>query len=124
MSEKIPLSDFVLLGGDFNTDGRSESCIGEFKKRFVTDGPHPADQQGNSNTNQSRSKPYDWVLASPCLRAEQRAVTTSTQSFPAGLVFDTTTFAPLSEFSPSQYSDSNASNMQHMAVIKDFLIAP
>jgi hypothetical protein len=42
--------------------------------------------------------------------------------FPAGLVADTRVYSPISEISPALSSDSGATNMQHMGVIKDFLI--
>jgi hypothetical protein len=43
-------------------------------------------------------------------------------TFSAGLVADTRVYSPISEISPALSSDSGASNMQHMGVIKDFLI--
>jgi hypothetical protein len=44
------------------------------------------------------------------------------QSFPNGLVFDSGVFTPLSDVAPVQPSDSGASNMQHMPVVKDFVL--
>ncbi len=43
-------------------------------------------------------------------------------SFTAGLVADTRVYSPISEISPALAADSGATNMQHMAIIKDFLI--
>jgi len=43
-------------------------------------------------------------------------------TYAEGLVFDSRVFTPLSAVSPVQSGDSGASSMQHMAVIRDFLI--
>lgn len=39
-----------------------------------------------------------------------------------GLVFDSRVYTPLSAVSPVLSTDSGASNMQHMAIVKDFLV--
>jgi endonuclease/exonuclease/phosphatase family metal-dependent hydrolase len=118
----IPAGDFLSIAGDFNTDSRTESCLTTFKQVVVTDGPHPADKNGREGTNASREKPYDHVLVDADLRAYQTATVIGGSTFPAGLVVDTRVYSPLSEISPAQSGDSGATNMQHMAVIKDFLI--
>ncbi len=41
---------------------------------------------------------------------------------PTGLVLDSRVYTPLSEIAPAQSGDSGATNMQHMGVIKDFLV--
>jgi endonuclease/exonuclease/phosphatase family metal-dependent hydrolase len=123
-NQNIPATDYLLLGGDFNTDNRSEACFGTFSSRLHTAGPHPADQDGVEGTNASRSKPYDIVLASPCLARRQTPTVIGTSVYDAGLVLDTQVYTPLSEIAPAQYGDSAASNMQHMGVVKDFLIQP
>jgi endonuclease/exonuclease/phosphatase family metal-dependent hydrolase len=118
----IPAGDYLAIGGDFNTDSRSESCFGTFSQVVTTNGPHPADKNGIGGTNASREKPYDHVLVDADLRAYQTATVIGSSSFSAGLVVDTRVYSPLSEISPAQSGDSGASNMQHMAVIKDFLL--
>jgi|APLak6261675434_1056106.scaffolds.fasta_scaffold01588_2 endonuclease/exonuclease/phosphatase family metal-dependent hydrolase len=120
----IPAGDYLLLGGDFNTDNRSEAAFTTFSSRLVVAGPHPADQDGAQGTNRNRDKPYDNVLASPCLKALQTATVIGNSTYASGLVVDTTVYTPLSEIAPAQFGDSNASNMQHMGVVKDFLIQP
>jgi hypothetical protein len=120
----IPAGDYLLLGGDFNTDNRSEAAFSTFSSRLVVAGPHPADQNGNGGTNANRDKPYDNVIASPCLKALQTATVIGNSTYASGLVVDTTVYTPLSEIAPALFGDSNASNMQHMGVVKDFLIQP
>ncbi|SEK37317.1 Metal-dependent hydrolase, endonuclease/exonuclease/phosphatase family [Stigmatella aurantiaca] len=118
----IPAGDYLAIGGDFNTDSRSESCFSTFSQVVVTSSPYPADKNGNTNTNASRGKPYDHVLVNSGLRAYQTATVIGGSTFANGLVLDSRVYSPLSEISPVQSADSGATNMQHMAVIKDFLI--
>ena len=44
--------------------------------------------------------------------------------FDAGLVIDTRDYLPLSDLAPALQSDSAAPNMQHMGVLRDFVIQP
>ena len=44
-------------------------------------------------------------------------------SFANGLVFDSRVYTPLSDVAPVVQSDSGATNMQHMAVIRDFRLS-
>lgn len=120
----IPPGDFLLIGGDFNTDTTSENVFSALSPRVDLGFPEPVDQSGNPGTNTSRSKPYDHVLASPCLAALQVPTAIGAQSFDAGLVFDSRVFTPLADVAPVLSTDSSASNMQHMAAVKDFLVAP
>jgi endonuclease/exonuclease/phosphatase family metal-dependent hydrolase len=118
----IPAGDYLAVGGDFNTGSRTESCFSTLGQVVTTSGPHPVDQNGNGNTNAGRTKPYDHVLVDSDLRAYQTATVIGSSTFSAGLVVDTRVYSPISEISPALSSDSGATNMQHMAVIKDFLI--
>jgi endonuclease/exonuclease/phosphatase family metal-dependent hydrolase len=118
----IPTGDYLAIGGDLNTDSRSESCFSTFSQVVSTASPYPADRNGNTNTNLSRAKPYDHVLVDGDLRAYQTATVIGSSTFANGLVVDTRVYSPLSEISPAQSGDSSSTNMQHMAVIKDFLI--
>ncbi|WP_225414331.1 lamin tail domain-containing protein [Stigmatella hybrida] len=118
----IPAGDYLAIGGDFNTDSRSESCFSTFSQVVVTSSPYPADKNGNTNTNASRGKPYDHVLVNSGLRAYQTATVIGGSTFANGLVLDSRVYSPLAEISPVQSGDSGATNMQHMAIIKDFLI--
>jgi endonuclease/exonuclease/phosphatase family metal-dependent hydrolase len=119
----VPASDLIVLGADLNTNARSESAISELSSVFDTEGPHPADQEGNDGTNAPRDKPYDWVLADDDLVPFQVPVEIGDSVFPAGAVIDTRVHDPLSEIAPAQAGDSAAPGMQHMAVVKDFVIS-
>ncbi len=125
IDSKIPDTDYVALGGDLNTTNRQEGCIRVLAKE-LTDARVPKDQDGRDGTNTSRSKPYDLLLPSPNLNKYHRAVEVKdgmkSITFPDGLVFDSRTFKPLSAVKPVQAGDSGSKNMQHMAVIKDFLL--
>src|SRR5207248_954140 len=117
---RVPAGDFVVVGGDFNTGGRNETCINTLSGVLRTGAPYPADQANNSNTNATRAQPYDWVLASPGLDSPAVPVVIGGNAFDAGLVFDTRVYSPLSDVAPALQTDSAAPNMQHMAVVRDF----
>jgi endonuclease/exonuclease/phosphatase family metal-dependent hydrolase len=116
----IPDGDLVALGGDFNTDARDEPCLMTFDPAFAVLGPHPADDDGDGDTNSTRMRPYDWVLADDDLRALQIPVVIATSTFASGAVIDTRVYTPISELAPAEEDDSAATGMQHMAVVKDF----
>lgn len=121
----IPATDYVVIGGDFNTDNFSESCLSTLRSYLsltTSTDLRPRDQNSNQNTNANRNKPYDQVLARSNLNTLQVPTVVGTASYPNGLVFDSRVFTPLSAVSPVVFSDSAATNMQHMAVMKDFLI--
>jgi endonuclease/exonuclease/phosphatase family metal-dependent hydrolase len=118
----VPAGDYLAIGGDFNTDSRSESCFSTFSQVVSTASPYPADRNGNTSTNATRSKPYDHVLVDADLRQYQTATVIGSSSYASGLVVDTRVHSPLSEISPALSGDSGATNMQHMGIIKDFLI--
>ncbi len=118
----VPATDYLVIAGDFNTSSRTESCFSTFSQVVSTASPYPADRNGNTNTNASRGSPYDHVLVDADLRAYQTATVIGASSFSAGTVIDTRVYSPISEISPALSADSGATNMQHMAIIKDFLI--
>ncbi len=118
----VPVTDYLVIGGDFNTSSRSEAAFSTFSQVVSVAAPYPADRNGNTNTNASRGSPYDHVLVDGDLKAYQTATVIGGSSFAAGLVADTRVYSPISEISPALSSDSGAASMQHMAVIKDFLI--
>jgi endonuclease/exonuclease/phosphatase family metal-dependent hydrolase len=122
IKQNIPAGDYLVIGGDFNTDARTEACISTLSQVVVTSGSFPADRNGNSNTNATRSKPYDWVLADADLNAFKTSTLIGGSTFTNGLVADTRVYSPLSEISPALASDSGSTNMQHMGVIRDFLV--
>ena len=44
------------------------------------------------------------------------------ESYPHGLVFDSRVFGALDAVAPARKADSGAEQMQHLAIVKDFLI--
>ncbi len=118
----VPAGDYLVIGGDLNTGSRTESAINTLKQVVVTTSPWPADHKGNTNTNAGRSSPYDWVLANSALDALETPLKIGSNSFSAGLVFDSRIYTPLSDVAPVQKSDSGATNMQHMLVARDFCL--
>lgn len=121
----VPAGDYLVIGGDFNTDTAGEPCLTTLGQVVVTDlamAPQPVDGSGKAGTNASRAKPYDWVLADPDLNPLRVPVRIGAQSFPSGLVFDSRVYTPLADVMPVQQGDSGAANMQHMAVVKDFTL--
>lgn len=122
IAKTIPAGDYVVFGGDLNTGSASETAITQLGAALVVGGPRPSDPSGNKNTNASRSKPYDHVFANGPFDALAAPVTVAGNSYPNGLVFDSRTFGNLAALAPVQKQDSGASNMQHMAVVRDFVV--
>jgi len=120
----FPAGAWVVIGGDMNTDTRSEAAIGTFET-FLSDSPIPDDNglpTPNQNTSEPRSKPYDYVLPSFSLANHLTPVVLASHTLTNGLVFDSAAYKPLSDVAPVLIGDSHVSGMQHMAVVKDFLI--
>jgi endonuclease/exonuclease/phosphatase family metal-dependent hydrolase len=134
----LPAGDYVVLGGDLNTDTSTEPLFTTFAQVFVVQ-PQATDQFDNPGTNTNRNirladggldplrnKPYDWVMPNVALMARMvpvvltDGVTTLVQ--PTGFVIDTRVFdgGTLGVLAPAQLGDSAAVNMQHMGVIRDF----
>jgi endonuclease/exonuclease/phosphatase family metal-dependent hydrolase len=127
----IPAGDYVVIGGDYNTQSRTEQCIVNLQNDFVTtgvSGQFPQDQNGNDRTNSTRATgghPEDWVLANNALDPYATTVHTGAESFPYGLVLDSSVYNSLGELSdiqPALAGDSHAPNMQHMGIVRDFLV--
>ena len=117
----IPSGDWIAVGGDFNSSS-SDAAISALSGTVVTTAASPIDQNSNANTNGPRSKHYDWVFVSSGLNALETAVAIGANGFPAGLVADTRVYTPIADLSPALATDSGATNMQHMAIVKDFLV--
>ena len=110
------------MAGDFNTDSRTEAAITTFSA-IVSDTPIPVDNLGNSDTSINRDHPHDYVLDSYSMTNAFTPVVYPSNTFPNGLVFDSRVYTPLSDVPPVQVGDSDSANgMQHMAVVKDFLV--
>jgi endonuclease/exonuclease/phosphatase family metal-dependent hydrolase len=121
MKEHIPEEDLVVLGGDFNTATDGENCLAVLAPVFDTK-TKPVDQAGDADTNANRNKPYDHVVADKELAACAVPVKVGLAEFSNGLVFDSRVFNPLADVAPAQKTDSAAPNMQHMAVVRDFVV--
>jgi hypothetical protein len=118
----VPAGDYLVIGGDLNTATRTEACITTFSSIVSIAAPYPVDNLGNDLTSGSRSKPHDWVMPSANLRAIETGVLIGAQTFANGLVVDSRVYTPLADIAPVLLDDSGDSNMQHMAVVEDYLI--
>ena len=123
IENEVPEDDYLVVGGDFNTANFSEIALSRLSVVVDTSG-RADDQRGTTGTNRSRQSPFDQVLPEPDLDALEIPVTIAGNNFtyPDGLVFDSRVFTPISAVPPILASDSNGPNMQHQAVIRDFLI--
>ncbi len=120
IAQHVPSTDYLLIGGDFNTNSRSEATLGILKSVVVTGGPWPTDGRGDGDTNAPRKTPYDWVVANPILAAHAIPTVIGSNTFAHGLVADTRVYTPIEELAPALARDSAAVNMQHMGVVRDF----
>lgn len=113
---------YVAVGGDFNSS--TNYYVNYYwNSMLATDITYPRDQNGNFKTNASRRRHYDWILVDKKFQEFSVPTQIGSQTFPNGYVLDSRVHSPLSEISPVEYDDSDAPNMQHMPVIRDFMIA-
>lgn len=119
----VPDGDYLVIGGDFNTGDFEESALDRLAELVDTSG-RPRDELGSTGTNANRRKPYDQVLPDADLSALETAVVIVGHPvrYPDGLVFDSRVFTPLEVVDPVRPGDSGVFGMQHMAVVRDFLI--
>jgi uncharacterized repeat protein (TIGR02543 family) len=128
VASNVPSGAYLVIGGDFNTYSNStssEPCLGVFDDFIVLPANHPRDQNGDGDTNAGRSSPYDRVLVDVDLQAYAAATVIGSYSFPYGFVLDTRVTVPysiVSSVAPALSGDSGATSMQHMTVVRDFLI--
>jgi endonuclease/exonuclease/phosphatase family metal-dependent hydrolase len=122
IQREIPADSLLLIGGDLNTRHTEEPCFQRLARVVIVPKNPPADSNGIIHTNAPRNRPYDWLLASAPLQRVEIPVKIAGREFPHGLVFDSRVFEPLDALPPVQKSDSGVKNMQHMAVVRDFLI--
>lgn len=121
-------TDYLVIGGDFNSSSRTETALTTLSSLVTTTGPWPADRNGNVNTNAGRNSPYDAVYAGKGLQAMKVPTVIGASTFTNGLVADTRVYSPISEIAPAFANDSNVPNsggqnsMQHQAVVRDFQI--
>lgn len=119
IQQTVPEGDLLVIGGDLNTQSSGELSL-SILEAVVSFDHIPVDEANNDSTNEPRNRPYDWVL--PDADLDQFAVQTRVAGmiFPDGLVYDSRVFSqPVPPIDPQ---DSNAVNMQHMAVIKDYVV--
>ncbi|HSK04987.1 MAG TPA: endonuclease/exonuclease/phosphatase family protein [Kofleriaceae bacterium] len=124
INTNVPAGDYLVVGGDLNSDTRTEPAITTIGQVVDIAGPFPVDQGGDGDTNAGRNKPYDWVMFDADLKPLEVPVTIGAASFPNGLVFDSRVYTPLADVSPIQLGDSAAPMMQHMAVVRDIQLTP
>ncbi len=122
LRQALPKGALLVLGGDLNTRQPDEPALKRLAEWVVVPAGQPVDSLGNSATNSPRNRPYDWVLASPALHAHAIPVKLAERAFPHGLVFDSRVFEPLDKLPPVRKGDSALPMMQHMAVVRDFLL--
>lgn len=119
---QVPKDALLIVGGDLNTRQEDEPCFGLLKACVVIPDRPPVDGHGNPATNSPRNRPYDWVLAGPSLEKLAVPVKLAGLEFPHGLVFDSRVFEPLAKLAPVRKEDSALPMMQHMAVVRDFVV--
>jgi len=122
LAANVPKGDYLVVGGDLNTESDAEPALSTLGGTVVVAPPFPADANGNKNTSINRNKPHDWLFARASLDARQVPVTLGAASFTGGLVFDSRVYAPLSDVAPILLGDSSVSGMQHMPVVRDFVV--
>lgn len=122
IQSNIPEKDYVLIGGDLNTQSTAEPCLSTLSALLDVADPWPADESGDIDTNASRAKPLDWIFAEPELDALSSPLEIGPLTFVHGLIFDSRLFSRLDLVAPVQRQDSAAMNMQHMAVLREFTL--
>ena len=120
---QVPPGDYLVIGGDLNTSTEAEAALVDLAAVAVVPSARPADRLGNHATNATRTRPYDWVVASAALEQRRMPVRIGAQTYCDGLVFDSRVWGALAEVSPVGAGDSEAPNMQHMPVVRDFYVA-
>lgn len=114
----IPDNDYLVIGGNFNCENRSEAIFTTLSAVISIPANFPVDQASNGNTNLNRTKPYDNLLFDADLQAASTPTVIGANSFSGGLILDTRSYTPLSEFAPALVTDSSAHS--HLAVTRDF----
>ena len=120
ISAGMMTNGYVVIGGDFNLQVRTETALSVLTSSIVRDTYQSADQAGDKETNSGRDKPYDLVLPSTNLNARHRSFAQWGYTYANGLVYDTRITWANGLPPPGLAADSGAANMQHMAVLKVF----
>jgi hypothetical protein len=122
VERNVPAAAYLVIGGDLNTDNMRDRTFEGLRPVVVIPPALPADGAGKTGTNRDRGKPYDHLFADRDLEPLKTAVVIGNSRFENGLVFDSRVFNPLPAVAPVQRGDSGAQNMQHMAIVRDFLV--
>ena len=117
MNQDFHPGDYTVVAADLNTQNRGEAALSTLAQ-WVLDDPQPTDQLDNPNTNQSRIRPYDYVLTDAVLGAQHRPLRLGDHIFTNGLVFDSRLWSNPPH--PIEIGDSGVNGMQHMGVLKYF----
>ncbi|MEM9073665.1 MAG: endonuclease/exonuclease/phosphatase family protein [Myxococcota bacterium] len=115
----VPDGDFLIVAGDFNANGgpsfdRLSALVNTFS--------NPGDQMGNTRTNGPRTRTIDSVFVNAGLEPLEIPVRIGTGAYDGGFVVDTRVYTPISDLAPALVDDSGAEGMQHMAVLRDFIL--
>ena len=141
---------YVALGGDTNATSRSY-ITNNWESILATGEPYPTDQRGRKGTNKARKEQYDWVLVDHEFQRFAVPTEVASASYAGGFILDSICFdsyncnnrdlymnddcsysytadekkakTVIPELSPVRYGDSRVCGMQHMPVIRDFLIS-
>lgn len=118
---------YLILGGDFNQpDWRPiQQNFGTLLEVGATYADWPADQDGMVKTNATRHKQLDYLLCSPDFCSLETSVVIGQRTYPKGHVVDSRVYlkhGEMASIAPVKPSDSAAEEMQHMAVIRDFVV--
>jgi len=135
-----PSSSYVVVCGDLNTESQAEWCIQTFATFLEPTNHRPEDRLGDENTNQIRTRPYDWIMPNQLLDDLHTKLyigdVDPQYEYDDGIVFDSHVFSrwsnpttagpatPLWNLSPVLYGDSHSSEMDHMGVMKAFDVFP
>lgn len=124
----LPEGALFVIAGDLNTKSENESALKTLGKITLENHP-PTAPNGLTFTNATDRYRYDWLLPSPGL--EKYHVDITLKGDPEkmipdkslkGLIYDTRKFNDYLLPPPAKKDDSAAEGMQHMMVVKDFLI--
>lgn len=123
VASQFDASQYIAVGGDLNVYHDGEGAVNTFRTFLDVDSHIPTDPYGNENTNEPRSKPYDWLMPNHLLDDQHVPLEVGTRTFTHGLVFDSEAYpSPLPL--PIYYGDSHVEGMQHMSVMKAYEFIP
>ncbi len=119
---------YVILGGDFNQPDWTpiQQNFGSLLEVGRGYADWPVDQEGAVKTNATRHKQLDYLLCNPELCALESAIVVGKRAYPKGHIVDSRVykkFGELDVIAPVKAGDSDAEEMQHMAVIRDFVVS-